>query len=162
MDTEERTVFHVAADGVELEFAGTEAFVARQVERFRSFLERAIGFVPLDGSAPAPAPGLPAAAGNGASFEEFAEARQIREGRGAIQDRILLAIHHMEANVGRPGATTDDITTCFRQAGWDVPNSLHNHLGILKRKKGLLDDGAARGLYRLSDDGKSYASHRFR
>ena len=165
MDHEDRTVFHVAADGVELEFAGTEAFVTRQVERFRSFLERAIGFVPL-GDADSAGAASPHA--NGAtsalppSFADFAAARPIREGRGAIQDRILLAIHHMEANAGRQGATTDDITFCFTQAGWDVPNSLHNHLGILKRKKGLLDDGAGRGLYRLSDDGRRYVEQRLR
>lgn len=163
MNAEDRTVFHVTADGVELEFEGTEEFVTRQVERFRGFLERAIGFGAtgaVAAAAPTATPMAPSA--SIVAFSDFAAANPVRDGRGAIQERILMAIYHMEHNVGRPGATTDDIAFCFSQAGWEEPGSLHNHLGILKRKKGLLDDSAGRGLYRLSDSGREYCSHRFR
>jgi hypothetical protein len=37
------TVFRFTAEGVDLEFAGTEEFVEQQVERFRRFLEQAVG-----------------------------------------------------------------------------------------------------------------------
>ncbi|MCB9902555.1 MAG: hypothetical protein H6826_14515 [Planctomycetes bacterium] len=163
MDGDDRTVFHVTADGVELEFEGTEEFVTRQVERFRGFLERAIGFA-ATGQATLEAPDVVAAhtPASIVAFSDFAAANPVRDGRGAIQERILMAIYHMEHNVGRPGATTDDISFCFSQAGWEEPGSLHNHLGILKRKKGLLDDSAGRGLYRLSAAGSDYCSHRFR
>ncbi len=167
-DDSDETYFRIAAEGVELEFEGTEAFVSRQVERFRGFLARAFGLAPSVTLPPPKSrtPAAPSAAQPSSAsvitFAAFTAAHPIREGRGAIQERILQAIHHMQVNVGRPGATTEDIAFCFSQAGWETPGSLHNHLGILKRTKGLLDTGASRGLYRLSDAGLKHTSSRYR
>ena len=71
MDGDDRTVFHVTADGVELEFEGTEEFVTRQVERFRGFLERAIGFA-ATGQATLEAPDV-AVANTPASIVAFSD-----------------------------------------------------------------------------------------
>ena len=46
------TVFRFTAEGVDLEFAGTEEFVEKQVQRFRRFLEGAAGVSPAAASAP--------------------------------------------------------------------------------------------------------------
>ena len=43
MSEQPETVFKFTAEGVDLEFAGSEEFVERQVKRFRHFLESAVG-----------------------------------------------------------------------------------------------------------------------
>ncbi len=85
------TVFKFTAEGVDLEFAGSEEFVEKQVERFRAFLESAIG----DSSGSPAAAGASAAGSNSEgeggteTLEAFYAARPTREGRGAIQVFLL-------------------------------------------------------------------------
>ena len=153
------TVFRFASDGVDLEFAGTEEFVEKQLARFRRYLEGAVG------GTPAPAtPGAPEAAPSGPkeSLDEFYAARPLREGRGAIQDRILLFIYYLQKVQGKREVSGDDITWCFQQLNIPQPKNLHNALGILKRKIKHLQEGSKRGLYSLSPDGESYVEGRFR
>jgi hypothetical protein len=167
MDPSAQTVFRFSADGVEIEFAGTEAFVEQQLERFRHFLQGAVGA----GAGPAPtAPAAAAAAdaGGGAaaaptkeSLASFYAARPLREGRGAIQDRILLFIHYLHTAQGKREVSGDDILWCFQQLGLEQPKNLHNALGILKRKLGHLAEGSRRGLYQLSPEGRQYVEGRF-
>ena len=141
--TPPETVFKFTAEGVDLEFAGTEAFVERQVRRFRSFLEGAVGLEAGEASASeSPAPEA-AAETPAANFPEFVDGRPPREGRGAIQDRILLAIYFMNVIRKQREVSSDDLVYCFRQAGWERPKNLHNALGILKRKVGHLQEAAA-------------------
>ena len=151
------TVFKFTAEGVDLEFAGTEAFVERQVKRFRSFLEGAVGIdegtQPSGGGAPA-ATEVP-------DFATFVGSRPPREGRGAIQDRILLSIYYMNVVRKQRELGADDILYCFRQADWEEPKNLHNALGILKRKIGHLQEGSRRGLYQLSPAGVQYMEGRY-
>lgn len=148
------TVFRLTAEGVDLEFAGTEAFVEKQVLRFRSFLERAVGVAPTES-----APAEPTR--ERVAFGDFASARPIREGRGAIQDRLLLAIFYLSEVQGKREVSSDDLMWCFQDAGWERPKNLHNALGILKRKLEHLQEGSRRGLYQLSAKGKRYAEGRF-
>lgn len=153
------TVFRFAADGVDLEFAGTEDFVEKQLSRFRSFLEGAVGIAPpaaAAGDAPEPD------AGPKESLEAFYAARPMREGRGAIQDRILLFIYFLQNVQGKREVSGDDITWCFQRLEIAQPKNLHNALGILKRKIGHLQEGSKRGLYALSTEGVSYVEGRFR
>jgi hypothetical protein len=150
------TVFKFTAEGVDLEFAGTEEFVERQVKRFRTFLKGAVGLD--EGSAPAPAE---AEAEAPPSFREFAAARPAREGRGSIQDRILLAIYYMNVVSRQREVSADDLVHCFRKADWERPKNLHNALGILKRKIGHLQEGSRRGLYQLSPAGIQYMDGRY-
>ncbi|MDJ0523484.1 MAG: hypothetical protein QNJ90_15555 [Planctomycetota bacterium] len=149
------TVFKFTAEGVDLEFAGSEAFVERQVQRFRHFLEGAVGLESppeaTGSSEPAETP----------TFAEFSGARPPREGRGQIQDRILLAIYYMNVIRKQREVSGDDILQCFRAATWDKPKNLHNALGILKRKIGHLQEGSRRGLYQLSPSGLQYLDGRY-
>ena len=155
MDEAPETIFKFTAEGVDLEFAGTEEFVERQVLRFQQFLEGAVG---LDGTINASGE---ADTSPRQSFEEFCADRPPREGRGAIQDRILLAVYYLRTVKGKREVSGDDIVNSFRSIGWVKPKNLHNALGILKRKVGHLEEGSRRGLYRLSSEGSDYMSARF-
>ncbi|MFV1958439.1 MAG: hypothetical protein ACC662_03395 [Planctomycetota bacterium] len=160
MDDQPETVFKFTAEGIDLEFAGTETFVEKQVERFRSFLESAVR----------QASGLPAKPDTEAtdtgdaepeSLEAFYAARPTREGRGAIQDRILLFLYYLERVQGKQAASKEDIAWCFQQAGLSVPKNLLNALGNMKRKLGYLQAGGRRGLYQLAPKGEQYVEARF-
>jgi hypothetical protein len=156
MDEQTDTIFKFTAEGVDLEFTGSEAFVERQVKRFRQFLESAVGVEETAAAAP------PVEAEPGDEpFDTFAAARPVREGRGAIQDRILVSIYYMNVNKRKRDVSGDDILYCFRLAGWEKPKNLHNALGILKRKLGYLQEGSGRGLYQLSPSGLQYVEGRF-
>jgi hypothetical protein len=156
MPPETETLFRFAASGVDLEFSGTEEFVEKQLARFRRFLTDSVG----GAEAPAPAEAPPAAPKE--SLDAFCEARPIREGRGAIQDRILLFIYYLQKVQGKREVSGDDIQWCFQQRGIPQPKNLHNALGILKRKIKYLQEGSKRGLYALSPEGVAYLEGRFR
>ena len=161
MPANAETVFRFAAEGVDLEFAGTEDFVEKQLLRFRRYLEGAVGL-----PAEAPAAEAPAESSGGPlvkeSLDAFYAARPLREGRGAIQDRILLFICYLQKVQGKREVSGDDIQWCFQQLNIPPPKNLHNALGILKRKIKHLQEGSKRGLYALSPEGASYVEGRFR
>lgn len=163
------TVFRFAAEGVDLEFAGSEDFVEKQLQRFQGFLRGAVGGAHAPAAvAEAPAAPQESAAvaamptGSKETVAEFYKARPVREGRGAIQDRILLFIYFLQNAQGKRDVSGDDILWCHQQAGVPEPKNLHNALGILKRKVGYLQEGTKRGLYGLSAEGKAYIEGRFR
>jgi len=167
MTTGPETVFRFAAEGVDLEFAGSEEFVEKQLARFQAFLKGAVGAPTAEAAAPAAT--APTTAGAPAdatlpheSLEAFFAARPMREGRGAIQDRILLFIYYLQKVQGKREISGEDIVWCFQQLGIVEPKNLHNALGILKRKIGHLQEGTKRGLYALSPDGTTYVEGRFR
>lgn len=153
-----QTVFKFTAEGVDLEFAGTEAFVEQQLLRFRPFLESAVG-MKREAAAPAQAAEVPEA--KPAGFAEFAAARPVRPGRGAIQDSIMMAVYFLQSEQNRRDVNARDILHCFQLAGWDEPKNLHNALGVLKRNLGLLQEGSQRGLYQLSPLGVQHVENRF-
>ena len=159
MPDEPKTVFKFTAEGVDLEFAGSEEFVEKQVQRFRSFLEAAVG----EGT-PATEAGREESAveADGESLEAFYAARPTREGRGAIQDRILLFIYYLQHVQGKQAVSKEDIAWCFNQVGLATPKNLLNALGNMKRKLGYLQGGGRRGLYVLAPKGQQYVEERFR
>jgi hypothetical protein len=154
------TVFRFTSGEVDLEFAGTEDFVEKQLLRFRRYLEGAVGLPTEAPAEEAPAEAGPAVAKE--SLDAFYAARPLREGRGAIQDRILLFIYYLQKVQGKREVSGDDITWCFQQLAIPQPKNLHNALGILKRKIGHLQEGSKRGLYALSPEGQTYVEGRFR
>src|SRR5687767_6170641 len=158
MDPSPTTVFRFTAEGVDLEFSGTEEFVEQQVVRFRRFLEHAVGVAtpPPEPAAPPAPPSAPKE-----TLDAYYAARPLREGRGAIQDRILLFLYYLQNVQGKREVSGDDILWCFQQLGLERPKNLHNALGILKRKLGHLEEGSRRGLYALSSAGRSYVEGRF-
>ncbi len=155
MDETPETVFKFTAEGVDLEFAGSEAFVERQVQRFRHFLEGAAGIEPTAATAEEAADVTPQ------TFSEFCAKRPPRSGRGAIQDRILLAVYFMNVVRKKREVSADDILHRFQSAEWERPKNLHNALGVLKRKVGHLQEGSRRGLYQLSPVGLRYLEGRY-
>ena len=91
------TVFRFSSDGVDLEFAGSESFVEKQLARFQKFLRGSVGLTeatPEPAAAAAPAPATE-------PLETFYANRPVREGRGAIQDRILLFIYYLQKVQGK-------------------------------------------------------------
>jgi hypothetical protein len=152
------TVFRFSSDGVDLEFAGSESFVEKQLARFQKFLRGSVGLTEA-----APEPAAPAApAPTTEPLETFYANRPVREGRGAIQDRILLFIYYLQRVQGKREVAGEDILWCFQKLGIETPKNLHNALGILKRKIGHLQEGSKRGLYGLSPEGEHYIEGRFR
>ena len=149
------TSFHFSSDGIELEFAGSESFVEQQLSRFATMLQSFAG-AQSGGAISAPSPRA-----DRMTFAAFASQRPIRRGRGAIQDRILLCFAYLRDEMSKEEVGTDDIGWCFRQAEWDVPKTLLNHLGLLKRKHEQLQEGSRRGLYRLSPKGLRHIQSRF-
>jgi len=160
MDEQPETVFKFTAEGIDLEFAGTEAFVEKQVERFRSFLEDAVRKASGLPAKPR-APVIDEGGDEPESLEVFYTARPTREGRGAIQDRILLFLYYLEKVQGKQAASKEDIAWCFQQVGLPVPKNLLNALGNMKRKLGYLQPGGRRGLYQLAPKGEQYVEARF-
>lgn len=154
--TEPSTVFRFTTEGVDLEFAGTERFVEKQVERFRGFLEGAVGIRGEQPTEEEPKAREPE------GLESFYKSRPLRSGRGAIQDHIMLFFHYLQDEQGRREVTGNDINFCFSQLDLDLPKNLNNTLGMLKRNQKLLQEGTRRGLYQLSPQGKQYVSERFR
>ena len=163
MSESPETVFKFTAEGIDLEFAGSEAFVEAQIDRFRGFLEGAITQAAIAaGLAP---PGGEAEAGEDDEGPEtlaaFYAARPTREGRGAIQDRILLFVYYLQHVQGKHAVSKEDISWCFQQVELPVPKNLLNALGNMKRKLGFLQGGGRRGLYQLAPKGEQYVQERF-
>lgn len=164
------TVFRFTSEGIDLEFAGSEDFVEKQLARFQAFLQSAVGGAPAPAAPTAPTPHAPAAAGSPPalpplpkeSLEDFYATRPIREGRGAIQDRILLFIYFLQRVQEKREVSGEDILWCHQRLGLPEPKNLHNVLGILKRKVGHLQEGSKRGLYGLSPEGVAYVEGRYR
>jgi hypothetical protein len=159
MPEEPMTVFKFTAEGVDLEFAGSEEFVEKQVQRFRTFLEAAVGETALDVES---SDETTEAGEDGETLESFYGARPTREGRGAIQDRILLFMYYLQHVQGKQAVSKEDIGWCFNRVGLGTPKNLLNALGNMKRKLGYLQEGGRRGLYRLAPKGQQYVEERFR
>ena len=163
MSDDPKTVFKFTAEGVDLEFAGSEEFVEKQVQRFRAFLEGAVG-TQAKASGDGAAATVEAGEGEGGaeSLEAFYAARPTREGRGAIQDRILLFIYYLQHVQGKHAVSKEDISWCFQQVGLSTPKNLLNALGNMKRKLNYLQGGGRRGLYQLAPKGQQYVEERFK
>lgn len=164
MEESPSTVFKFTAEGIDLEFAGSEEFVEKQVQLFRAFLESAVGQAASAAGVASPSAGSTEGETGEKptdTLQDFYNARPTREGRGAIQDRILLFIYYMQKVQGKQAVSKEDIAWCFQQVGLSVPKNLLNALGNMKRKLGFLQGGGRRGLYQLAPKGEQYVTDRF-
>ncbi|MHC5009531.1 MAG: hypothetical protein ACYTG6_01125 [Planctomycetota bacterium] len=161
MQDGQETVFRFTAEGVDLEFAGSEEFVEKQVQRFRTFLEGAIGHLTPGARAEEEEAAQAGAAKGPETLQAFYDARPTRAGRGAIQDRILLFVYYLQHVQGKQAVSKEDISWCFQQVGLSIPKNLLNALGNMKRKLNFLQGGGRRGLYQLSPKGQQYVEQRF-
>ncbi len=140
----------------QVEFSGSEEFVADQIglvrDRIRAILA-AEGAPAADASTaesgapePAPRPEPPAR-------EECDLGAKTREGRGALQDSILIFAYYMQTYQGKHEFSIEDLNFCFDLLNIQRPKSLANTLGIIKRDRKLLHAGSRRGTYALSEKG---------
>ena len=137
-----------------VEFRGSEEFVAEQIALVRGRIERALrGLGPVEAVETG---AEPAAAESGAKpgLEEFYLRARTREGRGALQDSILIFAHYMQVHQSKHEFSIEDLNFCFDLLNIQRPKSLANTLGILKRDRRLLHSGSRRGTYALADKGQ--------
>ncbi len=154
-DPERSTVrFSFVSPGFRVEFRGTEGFVSEQIglvrHRIREILA-ATGGVDEDAIA------APEEARGKTSLEQFYGNARTREGRGALQDSLLIFATYMQTQQNKHEFTIEDLNFCFDLMDIRRPKSLANTLGILKRDRRLLHGGSRRGAYTLSEKGKEKA-----
>jgi len=157
--------FSFRAPGFEVEFRGTETFVKEQIRTVEARVRSAMRSV--GGAAPAaPAkeaetePPAPAEAKRkgGSPLEEFYLKAKTREGRGALQDSILIFAYYVIEHQKKPEFSIEDLNFCFDLLNIQRPRSLANTLGILKRDRGWLESGSRRGTYTLTVKGRERVS----
>jgi hypothetical protein len=139
-----------------VEFKGSEEFVAEQVELVKATIREILsaasgGEVGAVTSADAPKQA-------GSPLEEFYQQAKTREGRGALQDSILLFAHYVTEHQGKPEFSIEDLNFCFDILHIQRPKSLANTLGILKRDRSWLERGSRRGTYTLTARGREKVS----
>lgn len=158
--------FHFRTRGLELEFAGREDFVSSQIAHMWDGLLRSAAAPQITApqtavAAPAPLPAPAAesaapAASAAPSLEEFYRRAKSRDGRGAIQETILLFAYFLRRHRGKEEFGIDNLNACFSLVGVTPPRSLANTLGIMKRNLKLFQSGSRRGTYTLTDKGTAY------
>ena len=134
-----------------VEFRGSEAYVREQVATVRPRILKVLtGDSTVEVGEAAPVAGeMPAKSG----LEEFYLRARTREGRGALQDSILIFAHYMQKKQGKHEFSIEDLNFCFDLLNIQRPKSLANTLGILKRDRRLLHSGSRRGTYTLAERG---------
>lgn len=150
---EPEAVFRFASPGLTVEFEGPETFVVAQLERVlkkvRDEMQKAD--VGTTGAAPDDEEGE-----GDVTLSSFHERARSREGRGALQETILIFAYFMREYRGQREFSIESLTACFNVVGTAPPRNLANTLGIMKRNQGLFDSGSARGHYALTDAGMAY------
>lgn len=139
----EETVLKFTTQDVTIELQGSEDFVERQIRFFRAYLEE-----PQGGERVAKPTGKP-------SLADFFHARATKQGRGAIQEALLLFGYFLQDVEGQSEFSIEQIGGCFGVVGRPLPKNLHHAVGTLKRKHGWFQEGSKRGQYRLSDAGRA-------
>ncbi len=136
-----------------VEFRGSESFVSEQIalvhHRISEILAESGGVVDDEAD--------PVAERGKTSLEVFYQNARTREGRGALQDSILIFASYMQAHQNKHEFTIEDLNFCFDLLNIRRPRSLANTLGILKRDRRLLHGGSRRGAYTLSEKGRERA-----
>ncbi len=158
-------VFRFEAPGLALEFEGDEAFVDAQVALVLPRVVRELGAAGTSPAASAGAPAAPAEGGAPApsesaagapSLEDFYQRARSREGRGALQETILIFAYFLREHRDKKEFSIDSLNACFSLVGATPPKSLANTLGIMKRTQRFFDSGSARGHYALTEKGVAY------
>jgi len=146
-------VFRFSSAGLTVEFEGPEEFVAAQLELVR---EKVRAEMKLGAGAAQAAGGTVATPPAAASLPEFYERARSREGRGALQETILIFAFFLREYRSQRDFSIDNLNACFNLVGAPPPKNLANTLGIMKRNQGFFESGSARGHYTLTDSGTAY------
>ncbi len=170
-------LFRFESPSLTVEFEGPQEFVSAQIEhlsaRIRKAMDDAQGGdleqaaladdddAPPTAPSPAPTVAPPAspssvAASDGPSLEEFYRTSHSREGRGALQEKILIFAYFLRTQRGKHEFSIDSLNACFGLVGATPPRSLANTLGIMKRTQRFFAAGSSRGHYALREKGIAY------
>lgn len=168
-------VFRFESPDLSVDFEGPEAFVEAQIERLRERIHKELDAALARGRGTsdqpsvaaaepppatqeaAPASPIPAAEdGTSMTIVEFYKRARSREGRGALQETILIFAYYLRDLRGQAEFSIDQIASCFTLADATPPSSLANTLGIMKRTQHFFDAGEGRGRYVLTDKGAAY------
>lgn len=144
--------FSFTSPDFQVEFRGSEEFVAEQVALVRPRIKMILSTL-TQVEVPA-GETVPGAAAERPSLENFYLKAKTREGRGALQDSILIFAHYMQEHQGKHEFSIEDLNFCFDLLNIQRPKSLANTLGILKRDRRLLHSGSRRGTYALAEKGQ--------
>jgi hypothetical protein len=149
--------FHFKSKDLEVEFEGGEEFVGGQIQHLRAAMEaeaqRAAGGAAKASSAEA---GATATGGEAPSLEQFYRRAKSREGRGALQETILIFAYFLREYRGKDDFSIENLNACFSLVGVQPPKSLANTLGIMKRNQKFFHAGSRRGHYQLTEKGTAY------
>jgi len=155
--------FRFKSKGLEVEFEGKDDFLSAQIEHLRPAFERELarlaGETAKQGGAAAPAAAGAVAEGGapGApSIEEFYRRAKSREGRGALQEMILIFAYFLREYRGKEEFGIENLNACFSLVGVTPPKSLANTMGIMKRSLKFFTSASRRGQYALTDKGVAY------
>jgi len=152
--------FRFKSKGLEVEFEGADDFLSAQIEHLKPALERELARLAA-ASAPVAA-ATPAASGDAGgppgapSIEEFYRRARSREGRGALQEMILIFAYFLREYRGKEEFGVENLNACFSLVGVTPPKSLSNTMGIMKRTLRFFTSGSRRGQYALTDKGIAY------
>ena len=150
--------FAFKSSRLEVEFEGRDDFVTAQIQHLRD------GFFRNDPASAAGSSAAPAAAATSGSsavpgqpsLEEFYRRAKSRQGRGALQETILIFAYFLREHRGQEEFGIDNLNACFSLVGVTPPKNLANTLGIMKRTQKFFHSGSRRGQYTLTDKGVSY------
>jgi hypothetical protein len=152
--------FKFRSKGLEVEFEGREDFLNAEIDHLRPALERELARV-ADAAPASPDAASPAARGaggdaSGPSLEDFYRRAKSREGRGALQEMILIFAYFLREHRGKEEFGIENLNACFSLVGVTPPKSLANTMGIMKRAQKFFHAGSRRGQYALTDRGVAY------
>ena len=156
--------FRFKSKGLEVEFEGEDGFISAQIEHLKPAFERELARMAAEasksGGASEAASVAASAAGGGAegapSIEEFYRRAKSREGRGALQEMILIFAYFLREYRGKEEFGIENLNACFSLVGVTPPKSLANTMGIMKRTLKFFHSGSRRGQYALTDRGVAY------
>jgi hypothetical protein len=128
---------------MEFEVEGSEDFVRSEMEYFLPYLRAAAGMEPPEDEE----------AGGPLSLKRWYE-KKIRVGQNpTMQDHILIFAYYLHKEKRQFVFTPDDMKASFSEVGREIPKSLLQIMGSLKRDHNLLWPGDKRGEYCLLPSG---------
>ena len=118
----EETLLKFTTQDVTIELKGSEEFVERQIRFFKHYLTES-GNGDGNGAVIVPANGARA------SLADFFAERATKEGRGAIQEALLLFGFYLQEVEGQPEFSIEQIGGCFGVVGRPPPKNLTSRTG---------------------------------
>ena len=109
-----------------------------------------------DGPPPAPVAVPPDTGVEEPTLDQFYHRARSREGRGALQETILIFAYFLKTYRDREEFSIENLNACFSLVGAAPPKSLANTLGIMKRTQMFFHAGSQRGTYALTEKGADY------